>query len=137
MAAIRTATFADLAAVVDLWNRAGGPTRHPGRVPEATRLLERDPDALLVAAADGRLVGTLVAGWDGWRFHLYRLAVEPGARRQGVARDLVAAARARAVALGASRVDAMVAGENRDAHRFWSAEGFTLEDHDQRWSQVL
>ena len=137
MPTIRTATFADLPAVLDLWNRAGGPTRHPGQIPEATRLLERDPESLLVAEDDGQIVGTLVAGWDGWRFHMYRLAVETKFRRKGIARDLVTAARARAVTLGASRVDAMVAGENTDAHHFWSAAGFSLEDHDQRWSRLL
>lgn len=137
MPLIRTATVDDLPAVVDLWNRAAGPTRHHGRLPEATRLLERDPDALLVAEHDGRIAGTLILGWDGWRCHLYRLAVEPDARRSGVASALVAEARVRAVALGAFRIDAMVDGENPGAHDFWSSAGFDLEAHDQRWSSLL
>lgn len=58
-------------------------------------------------------------------------------RSSGTASALVAAARARAVTLGAARVDAMVAGENTGAHDFWSAAGFDLEDHDQRWSSLL
>lgn len=31
------------------------------------RLLQRDPDALILAEDDGQLVGTPIAGWDGWR----------------------------------------------------------------------
>jgi hypothetical protein len=41
------------------------------------RLLEDGDGALLVAEADGRVVGAIVAGWDGWRGNMYRLAVLP------------------------------------------------------------
>ena len=77
MPQIRTGTTEDLPTVVDLWERAGGPTHLPHSISEVTRLLERDPDALIVAIVDGRVVGTLIVGWDGWRCHLYRLAVVP------------------------------------------------------------
>ncbi|HSX67116.1 hypothetical protein [Nocardioides sp.] len=39
------------------------------------RLIEHDPAAVLVAVHEGRIVGTSVSGWDGWRAKLYRLAV--------------------------------------------------------------
>ena len=137
MTTIRSASSADLRAVVDLWDRAGGPTRSPGRHLEAARLLARDPEALVVAERDGRVVGTLIVGWDGWRAHLYRLAVEPEVRRNGIARELVAEARRRAAALGAVRLDAMVAIANDGAVAFWVGKGFTADDHDRRWSLVL
>ncbi|MGO9498921.1 MAG: GNAT family N-acetyltransferase [Solirubrobacteraceae bacterium] len=35
---------------------------------------------------EGELVGALIAGWDGWRGNMYRLAVGPDHRRRGVAR---------------------------------------------------
>jgi ribosomal protein S18 acetylase RimI-like enzyme len=134
---IRSATAADVAAVVSLWDRAAGPTRHAGREREATQLLERDPEALLVAEHDGRIVGTLIVGWDGWRCHLYRLAVEPEARRLGIARGLVDEARVRAMALGAIRIDAMVNRENTSAMNFWASAGFEAETDDARWSRLL
>ena len=36
-----------------------------------------------------RVVGTVIAGWDGWRAHLYRLAVAPDLRGRGIARQLL------------------------------------------------
>jgi ribosomal protein S18 acetylase RimI-like enzyme len=137
MTTIRSASSADLPAVVELWDRAGGPTRSPGRHVEAARLLARDPEALLVADRDGRVTGTLIVGWDGWRAHMYRLAVEPELRRRGIARELVVEARRRAAALGAVRLDAMVATANEGAIAFWVAAGFTADDHDARWSLLL
>jgi GNAT superfamily N-acetyltransferase len=85
MIEIRRSDLGDLPSVVDLWNREGGPTRTISGLAEAIALLQRDPDALLVAVADGRIIGTLIAGWDGWRMHLYRLVVDRDARRQGIA----------------------------------------------------
>jgi ribosomal protein S18 acetylase RimI-like enzyme len=122
---------------VDLWRREGGPTRLAGGAEDARRLLTRDPDALLIAEDDtGRLLGTLIVGWDGWRCHLYRLVAEPEQRRSGVARALVEAARDRALALGATRIDAMVDPDNDAAVGFWAAVGFEL-DVDRRWSLLL
>ena len=136
MTEIRPATARDLPAVVDLWNREGGPTRQAGQEAEARRLLAHDVDALLVAERDGDLVGTLVVGWDGWRCHLYRLAVERAARRSGVTNRLVDAARERARRVGAARIDAMVDPDNETAIAFWAAVGFEL-DADRRWSFIV
>jgi GNAT superfamily N-acetyltransferase len=44
---------------------------------------------LLVATAHGRIVGSVIGGWDGWRGNIYRLAVVPEYRRLGIARRLV------------------------------------------------
>lgn len=136
MAKIRAAVLEDVPRIVDLWDRAGGPTRHAGRDEEATRLLRHDPEALLIAERDGVLVGTLIVGWDGWRCHIYRLAVEPTMRRTGLARRLARAAVHRAVRLGAARLDAMVDPGNETAVAFWEAMGFDL-DVDRRWSLLL
>jgi ribosomal protein S18 acetylase RimI-like enzyme len=137
MPTVRSAQVEDLPAVVDLWNRAAGPTRRAGQVPEATRLLQRDPDALLLAEADGRIIGTLIVGWDGWRCHMYRMAVDPAHRRAGVAQMLVAEARDRAAALGAFRLDATVNFENPGAIAFWESAGFEQDPDDGRWSLLL
>ena len=137
MSTLRSATIDDLSAVVDLWNRAAGPTRHAGQLTDAKRLLERDPDALLVAEDDGRIVGTLIFGWDGWRCHLYRLAVAPEARRSGIARALLTRARHRAEEHGSVRLDAMVNAENAGAVAFWESCGFELDTEDRRWSLVM
>jgi ribosomal protein S18 acetylase RimI-like enzyme len=83
MVTTRHAVLADENAVLALWRRAGGPTRLAPSATSLRRLVERDPEALLIAEVDGRLAGTLVVGWDGWRCHPYRLAVEPDLRRCG------------------------------------------------------
>jgi ribosomal protein S18 acetylase RimI-like enzyme len=134
MWSIRSAGEADVFEVVALWNEAGGPTRTPGRHREVLQLIRRDPDALIVALLDGRVVGTVIVGWDGWRCHLYRLAVDAGARRSGVATALLAEARDRAMSHGAARLDGMVNVENAPAIAFWRSLGYELDDDGRRWS---
>lgn len=136
MVSIRPAVFADVADVVDLWERQGGPTRSAGGRAEAIRLITCDGDALLLAEDRGLIVGSVIVGWDGWRCHLYRLVVEPAARRRGIGTDLIAAARERARRLGSSRLDAMVDPDNESAVLFWEAGGFE-RDRDHRWSLHL
>jgi ribosomal protein S18 acetylase RimI-like enzyme len=59
------------------------------------RLPERNAAAVLIAEVDREMVGTVIAGWDGWRCHLYRLAVSPAFRRRGIGTALLAAAEQR------------------------------------------
>ena len=138
MVEIRNAALDDIDEVAALWRQFGGPTRSLGQHDEARALLARDPEALIVACADGAgVIGSLIVGWDGWRCHLYRLVVHPDHRREGVAGLLLAEGRRRAVALGAARLDAMVHRDNVGAIAFWEAQDFELQDDDARWSLVL
>jgi GNAT superfamily N-acetyltransferase len=102
---IRVASEGDISAVLALWTLA---EVEPGQTDDQAslrRLIDRDPGALLVAqAAGGALAGSVIAGWDGWRGSIYRLAVAPAHRRRGVARRLLAAAEERLAALGAVRL---------------------------------
>jgi ribosomal protein S18 acetylase RimI-like enzyme len=101
------------------------------------RLLDRDAAAVLVAEVDGEVVGTVIAGWDGWRCHLYRLAVSPTNRRMGIATTLLEAAEQRFLELGGRRGDAMVLDGNALAHHAWKAAGYAPEPQWTRWTRPL
>jgi ribosomal protein S18 acetylase RimI-like enzyme len=79
----------EVPAVLELWRAAGSAPGVSDDPASLERLLETSADALLVAEAGGRIVGTIIAGWDGWRANFYRLAVLPSVRRRGIALHLV------------------------------------------------
>lgn len=85
------------------------------------------PDLLLVATQDGAVVGTILAGYDGHRGWLYKLAVAPAARGQGIARALVHAAEAALADLGCTKVNLQVRAGNHAAAVFWTHIGYAVE----------
>lgn len=134
---IRHATPSDVDTVLAFWREAAEGTSISDDRDGVARLIARDAESLLLAERDGALAGTVIAGFDGWRCHLYRLAVHPAHRRRGVATALLAAAEERFAALGGRRGDAMVLDENALAHHAWSAAGYAREPQWSRWVKPL
>ncbi|MFE9173452.1 GNAT family N-acetyltransferase [Streptomyces kebangsaanensis] len=134
---IRPATAADLDTVLAFWKTSAEGTSISDDREGMARLVARDPEALLLAEQDGELTGTVIAGFDGWRCHLYRLAVHPDRRRQGIGSALLAAAEERFVRLGGRRGDAMVLTRNETAQHAWRAAGYAPEERWRRWVKPL
>ncbi|MFE5400409.1 GNAT family N-acetyltransferase [Streptomyces sp. NPDC056580] len=134
---LRPALPADLDAVLAFWRTAAEGTSISDDRAGVERLIARDPGALILAELEGELAGTVIAGFDGWRCHLYRLAVDPGRRRQGIGSALLAAAEERFAALGGRRADAMVLVRNETAHHAWRAAGYGPEERWRRWVKPL
>jgi ribosomal protein S18 acetylase RimI-like enzyme len=135
---IRPALTGELGDVIAFWLTAAENDNRPADSHTALAALHlRDPDSLLVAVDVDEIVGTVIAGWDGWRCHLYRLAVAPHRRREGIGRRLIAVAEERFRALGGTRADAMVLDNNTDAHHAWSAGGYRRQADWSRWVKPL
>jgi len=138
MAALRFATYADVPALLALWEVAAENESRPSDTAAMVdALLARDPEACTVAEVEGRIVGSLISGWDGWRAHLYRLAVHPDVRREGIGRLLLEQAETRLRALGATRIDAMVLEGNELGQTIWRAAGFAPQPEWRRWIRPL
>ncbi|MDI1289780.1 MAG: GNAT family N-acetyltransferase [bacterium] len=138
MIRVRVATADDVSAVLEFWSQSAvGGERASDTAGAVTSLIARDPHALLLAVDGDVIVGSLIAGWDGWRCHLYRLAVSPSRRRQGIARLLIDAAEARFRGKGAVRADAMVLDENALGAQAWAGAGYFRETDNSRWTKAL
>jgi ribosomal protein S18 acetylase RimI-like enzyme len=139
-AVIRPAGRDDIPAVLALWERARSAAASTPDTPEAVgRLLDTGPGSLLVAerGAGRAIVGVLIAAWDGWRGNMYRLAVDPAHRRQGIALALVRAGERHLVERGARRITALVAHEEADAVGLWAAAGYARDEDIVRFVRNL
>jgi ribosomal protein S18 acetylase RimI-like enzyme len=135
---LRVATDADVDAILTFWRLAAEDSDRPADRRQAVGgLIARDPDALLLALDGDNIIGCVVVGWDGWRAHLYRLAIHPEHRRRGVAGWLLGIAEQRLRAAGAIRIDAMVLNGNVPANMVWSAAGYRRQENWSRWVKPL
>jgi ribosomal protein S18 acetylase RimI-like enzyme len=84
-------------------------------------------DLFLVAVESGRVLGTILAGYDGHRGWLYKLAVHPNARHCGIGTRLVRAAEKKLTAKGCTKLNLQVRIGNDEAARFWARMGYGEE----------
>jgi ribosomal protein S18 acetylase RimI-like enzyme len=134
---LRPGRFDEIEGLLGFWLRAEASPTTTEAAEDVHRLLERDPEALIVAEVDGEVVGTLMAGWDGWRATFYRLAVEPSHRRHGLATALVRAGEERLRALGAKRLNAIAESHKAGAMAFWASAGYELQTSRSRFVKNL
>ena len=134
---VRPGRREEIGEVLAVWRAAGSVPSVSDDPASLERLLEASGDALLVAEVDGRVAGTIIAGWDGWRGNFYRLAVRPPARRRGIALRLVAEAERRLAAKGARRLSAIVMSEHDPAVALWLAAGYHHDTRVGRYVRTL
>jgi ribosomal protein S18 acetylase RimI-like enzyme len=130
---VRSATEHDIESVLQLWRAAGGTPSVTDTHAGLLSLFAADPEALLLAEAEGTVVGSLIATWDGWRGSFYRLAVHPDHRRQGLATALLHEGERRLGARGAVRLTAVVTDDDPVATGFWSAAGYKRQRRQARF----
>ncbi len=130
MPTIRTYKQQDEQAVIELWTAVFGyPGPHNAPKLEIDRKLALQPDLLFVADLDGRVIGTVMAGYDGHRGWIYSLAVDENERGQGVGTALVRHAEAALAALGCPKVKLQVLAGNDAALAFYRKLGYSVEPH--------
>ena len=119
----------DQSSVVALWGEAfaDDPPRNEPRA-VIDRKLRVQRELFLVGEFQGEIVGTVIAGFDGYRGWVYHLAVHPRCRRRGFGRELMREAEARLKALGCPKLNLQVRSSNAEVIAFYEQLGYTIED---------
>jgi ribosomal protein S18 acetylase RimI-like enzyme len=125
---IRRYESADETSVVQLWTDCGliVPWNNPHR--DIRRKLDIQPDMFLVGCSNGRLIATVMAGYEGHRGWINYLAVHPRYRRRGVGRRMMDQAEIRLRAAGCPKINLQVRGTNTDVIQFYRKMGYTVDD---------
>ncbi|MEO8606074.1 MAG: GNAT family acetyltransferase [bacterium] len=125
---IRAYVDADEPDVTALWD-AVFPESRPWNQPRATLARQQavQPEMLLVGERDGRVVATVIAGYDGVRGWIYHLAVLSAARGAGAGSAMMRAAERALAARGCAKVNLQVRADNADVVRFYERLGYQVE----------
>jgi ribosomal protein S18 acetylase RimI-like enzyme len=135
---IRRVREDELSAVLEMWREADvTPPSVSDSIKGSIRLIAEPAAILLVAEVEGRIVGSVIGGWDGWRGNIYRLAVIPNYRRRGIARRLMKEISAALFAKGAERISALVEREHPWAIGFWESMREAGYEDDPRFARYI
>ena len=133
---IRLVTIEDYDGILELWNSAEQSKRALNPVDDSRegieRYLKRNPSTCFLAFAQdgsgdaGQVAGVILSGHDGRRGIIHHLCVNPGFRREGIARKLVQKAEEALKAEGIQKIFGLVFKDNDVANSFWESQGYTL-----------
>jgi len=125
---IRQFEARDEDAVVQLWQDCGLVVPWNSSHRDIQRKSRVQAEMFLVACSAGRIVATVMAGYDGHRGWINYLAVHPEHRRRGLGRRMVSEAESRLRAAGCPKINLQVRRANAAAMAFYRRIGFK-EDH--------
>lgn len=127
---IRPCRAVERDTIVALWRACAltRPWNDPYR--DLDRKLADSPWGMLVGELDGRVVATVMVGYDGHRGSVNYLAVESGLRGQGVGTALMDHAEALLLDRECPKINLSVRADNADAGRFYTARGYRIEGAD-------
>lgn len=116
----------DYDVLIELWNGMEKGV-HVGRSDspeEIEKKTLRDPDLFLIAEEDGRVIGSVIGGYDGRRGLIYHLAVAREFRQLGVGSQLLEEVETRLRGKGCLKCYLMITPDNPEAGRFYEKRGW-------------
>ncbi|EED66461.1 GNAT family acetyltransferase [Comamonas testosteroni] len=122
---VRAFTLADTEAVVQLWQdcELTRPWNDPHK--DIARKLSVSPDLFWLGCdADGRIIASIMVGYDGHRGWINYLAVHPAHQRRGHARQLMQRAERALSELGCPKLNLQVRAGNEAVLAFYESLGY-------------
>ncbi len=125
---IRPFRLSDEDEVVALWRQCNlvRPTNDPHK--DIRRKLRVRPDLFLVSVLEEKIVGSVMAGYEGHRGWLNYVAVAPQHQRTGIGRALIEEAERLLRAEGCPKINLQVRTTNQGAVEFYRQVGYALDD---------
>ncbi|MDE6963975.1 MAG: GNAT family N-acetyltransferase [Lachnospiraceae bacterium] len=101
------------------------------------RFLKRNPDTSVVAVEDGKIVGSILCGFDGRRGCLYHVCVHENYRRQGIGKAMVVYCMKALEKEEISKVSLIAFTQNDIGNAFWKEIGWTKREDLNYYDFVL
>ena len=116
------------AAVVKLWEKCGLVVPQNDPVEDIGKKLEFQPSLFFVGLLDGRIVGSIMAGYEGHRGWINYLAVAPEFQKKGYGGMLVQKAVSELKRMGCLKINLQVRRGNSSVIEFYKRLGFKEDD---------
>jgi ribosomal protein S18 acetylase RimI-like enzyme len=130
---IRVFDERDTDAVLALWSETFPEYATPGKPQRDPRLSIRNklavqPELFFVGVLEERVIGSVMAGYDGHRGWLYSLAVAEDARGNGYGRALVEHAECALASMGCPKLNLQIMANKPEARGFYAKLGYQMDE---------
>ena len=125
---VRPFAECDRSDVITLWEITFAddpPWNEPSSVIDTKLLIQ--PELFLVYEFDGIVVGTIIAGFDGFRGWIHHVAVHPSNQGMGISHKMIQAAELGLRQLGCRKINLQVRAENAQTVEKYAKMGFSEE----------
>ena len=92
------------------------------------RKLKVNPDLFLVGLVEGKVIATVMGGYEGHRGWINYLAISPEIRRNAVGQQMVGEVEAKLRKLGCPKINIQIRSSNKSVIEFYGKIGFSVDD---------
>jgi ribosomal protein S18 acetylase RimI-like enzyme len=90
--------------------------------------LEKNPNTCFVAEYNNEIIGTIMAGNDGRRGHIYHLMVKPEHRKNGLGEKLLGKTEKALKKEGIRKIFLVAFKKNKTGNIFWENNGYKIRN---------
>jgi ribosomal protein S18 acetylase RimI-like enzyme len=114
--------------VIALWQCCNltRPQNNPKK--DIERKLEANPEQFLVGLIDGKVVATIMYGYDGHRGWVNYLGVDLELQKKGLGRQMMDAVEKKVRPLGCPKINLQVRSGNSNALKFYEKIGYKIDE---------
>ncbi len=125
---IRAFSLRDEPAVIELWRQCDLIRSWNDPHKDIQRKLTTQPELFFVGELDGKLVASVMAGFDGHRGWVNYLAVSPASRNKGIGRLLMRHVEESLKARGCPKLNLQVRATNQAVLEFYRRIGYSADE---------
>ena len=125
---IRPYQLSDQVQVVILWQICDltRPWNNPEK--DIERKLSVQSELFLVMEDNGKIIGTIMGGYDGHRGNIYYLAIHPDHQKSGYGKFLMEEMEKRFLAMGCPKSHVMIRTSNLAVQSYYEAQNYDAQD---------
>jgi len=123
---IKSMTIDDYKEIINLWKNTDGVglSGNDDSRKSIKIFLEKNPNTCFVAEYKKEIIGTIMAGNDGRRGHIYHLMVKPEHRKNGLGKKLLEKTEKALKKEGVRKVFLVAFKNNKVGNIFWDNNGY-------------
>jgi ribosomal protein S18 acetylase RimI-like enzyme len=128
MCNIRKMNIEDYMEIINLWKSTPGIgfSRNDDTKRSIKIFLEKNKNICFVAETEKEIIGTIMAGNDGRRGHIYHLTVKEEYRNNGIGKKLLGTVEKALKKEGIKKIFIVAFKKNKTGNKFWGKNGYEI-----------